>query len=401
MSKVFSYEKIIGCDLVVDAIYEGSKDGQLHGEPISKLLPGSGNMGGFRISGVGANKNWVILFTTGEDPDWPDSLDNQTGTYVYFGDNKKPGHDLHDTKAGGNKLIRDIFSKVHMTAGMLSGVPPFFIFAKSPTEHSARAVKFLGLAVPGAPGLSSTEDIVAIWKSTSGQRFQNYRAVFTVLDVASISREWISDLAAGNQTSSNAPKAWLDWVKTRKYVPLIAKPTTEIREVSQQIPDTEFKRQVLVNIWSHFKDAPVRFEAFAAKIYQMSDRRVIIDEITRGSVDGGRDAIGRYQLGLVSDPVFAEFSLEAKCYQPALSDSQPNTVGVKEVSRLISRIRHRQFGVLVTTSVISRQAYKEVREDNHPIIFICGKDIVEILIANGYNGIEKIAALLSTEFPMN
>jgi hypothetical protein len=74
---------------------------------------------------------------------------------------------------------------------------------------------------------------------------------------------------------------------------------------------------------------------------------------------------------------------------------------VKEVSRLISRIRHRQFGVLVTTSVIGRQAYKEFREDNHPIIFICGKDIVEILIANGYNGMEKIAELLSAEFPID
>jgi hypothetical protein len=71
---------------------------------------------------------------------------------------------------------------------------------------------------------------------------------------------------------------------------------------------------------------------------------------------------------------------------------------VKEVSRLISRIRHRQFGVLVTTSVIARQAYEEVREDRHPIIFISGRDISEILIKHGYNTEEKVATLLNNGF---
>ena len=45
---------------------------------------------------------------------------------------------------------------------------------------------------------------------------------------------------------------------------------------------------------------------------------------------------------------------------PGLERRGSNTVGVREVSRLISRIRHRQFGVLVTTSVVGRQAYEEV-----------------------------------------
>jgi hypothetical protein len=71
---------------------------------------------------------------------------------------------------------------------------------------------------------------------------------------------------------------------------------------------------------------------------------------------------------------------------------------VKEVSRLISRIRHRQFGVLVTTSLVARQAYEEVREDRHPILFISGRDIAEILIANGFNTVGRVAALLASQF---
>lgn len=57
----------------------------------------------------------------------------------------------------------------------------------------------------------------------------------------------------------------------------------------------------------------------------MHDARVIIDTITRGSVDGGR-AIGRYLLGLSDDPVYAEFSLEAKCYQPGFDGSYAMTL---------------------------------------------------------------------------
>jgi hypothetical protein len=61
---------------------------------------------------------------------------------------------------------------------------------------------------------------------------------------------------------------------------------------------------------------------------------------------------------------------------------------------LISRIRHRQFGVLVTTSVIARQAYTEVRDDRHPIVLISGRDIAEVLIQAGYGSVERVGELL-------
>ena len=48
-------------------------------------------------------------------------------------------------------------------------------------------------------------------------------------------------------------------------------------------------------------------------------------------------------------------------------------------NRLISRIKNRMLGVLVTTSYVSDNAYKEVRLDNHPVVFITGIDIVNIL----------------------
>lgn len=396
--KIITYAELSASHLFVDCMYESSADGQLSGEPISKLLPGSGNQGGFRVSGRGERKNWVVLFTTGEDPDWPDTLDLNTGKFIYFGDNKIPGHELHETRAGGNKVLRNAFARLHDEVAPRIDVSPFFIFRKHQTKKGARSVQFKGLAVPGFPGLSATEDLVAVWKSTEGQRFQNYRAVFTILDAPVVSRAWIADLAAGNPNTINAPKAWLEWVATGKYRSLVAENTTVIRSVEQQTPDTPLKASILECVWSYFKNSPIAFEAFAARIYQMTDARVIIDEITRGTIDGGRDAIGRYLLGLPDDPIYADFSLEAKCYRPPINGVAPNTVGVKEVSRLISRIRHRQFGVLVTTSLIARQAYEEVREDRHPILFISGREIAEILIANGFNTIARVEALLASEF---
>jgi len=396
--KVIPFDDLGLSDLIVDAIYEGGNAESSLGDPISKILPGVGNMGGFRASGRGDVKKFVVLFTSGEDRDWPDSLDINTGKFIYFGDNKKPGHDLHDTKPRGNIILKNVFCWLHATPTERKNISPFFIFKKNPIATSARSVQFLGLAVPGFHGFTATEDLVAIWKATNGQRFQNYRAVFTILDEAIISRAWLNDLLQGNLETKNAPVNWLKWRNKGSYKPLMAEATTTIRSLDNQKPKSLSQEKILEQIFNHFKDNPVAFESFAAKIYSLLDSRVIIDEITRKTMDGGRDAIGRYLMGLEDDPVYVEFALEAKCYKPGLNGDKPNTVGVKEVSRLISRLRHRQFGVLVTTSAIAQQAYQEVREDKHPVIFISGKDIVEILIKKGYD--EKSISVFLEEFPL-
>jgi hypothetical protein len=47
---------------------------------------------------------WYAL----NDPDWPDTVDRESGTFVYFGDNKRPGRALHETLRFGNELLRRI-----------------------------------------------------------------------------------------------------------------------------------------------------------------------------------------------------------------------------------------------------------------------------------------------------
>jgi len=177
---------------------------------------------------------------------------------------------------------------------------------------------------------------VGVWKSTEGQRFQNYKALFTVLRIGKIARAWLDDLFAGNPITNNCPSEWRLWVNTGQYTPLEAQPNINIRTVDDQLPQTFIEKEIVSCIYEHFKSNPFNFENFAAAISGMMDSNVVVDQITRHSVDGGRDAIGRYRLGPTTDPVYADFAMEAKCYCPGLKDSSLNTVGVRETSRLIS-----------------------------------------------------------------
>jgi hypothetical protein len=223
-------------------------------------------------------------------------LDLSTGQFTYFGDNRTPGHQLHETPRRGNEILRRAFEFLHASPPMRAGVPPFFIFKWYPTPASSRSVQFKGLAVPGFTSLPSTVDLVAVWKTTKGQRFQNYRAIFTVLDAPVIARSWLQQLSAGVDATalSSAPTAWRDWVQSGRAKALASENTTITRSIEEQRPDTPTKKSILRAVFEYFEQAPIAFEAFAARVFQMHDPRVIIDTITRASVDGGRDAIGRY-----------------------------------------------------------------------------------------------------------
>ena len=64
MPQVIEFESLASADLIVDAIYE--RKSQLASDPISRLLPGRGNMGGCRLPGKGQGKQFVAFLTTGQ-----------------------------------------------------------------------------------------------------------------------------------------------------------------------------------------------------------------------------------------------------------------------------------------------------------------------------------------------
>lgn len=66
-----------------------------------------------------------------EEFEWPDYLDEETGIFRYYGDNREPGRELTDTKKTGN----------------------------------GRDIQFLWLAAPGNPKISPDKDLVAFWRT--------------------------------------------------------------------------------------------------------------------------------------------------------------------------------------------------------------------------------------------
>jgi len=387
------FEKLTKADFYVDAVYKGDTINNLQSEVLSKLMV-VGNAGGFRkrmIKASGKNTNneaYVCVYTTGEELEWRDEIDRTLGRFTYWGDNRSAGNPIEQTKVGGNIFLKKIFEM--LSKKEREKIAPIFVFQK----YVGRDVQFLGLAVPGDGRINPQEALVSIWAQNNQGRYQNYKALFTILDIPVIKRQWLQDLIAGDGISSEyAPPAWLKWIKQGAYIPLITeKNPTKIRTKNEQLPElnsTEY--QMLRKIIEYF-DNPYKFEGCASKVVQLMDSKIVNIETTRSYKDGGRDAIGKYRVGPTSNGIELDFALEAKKYNFG------NKVGVKETSRLISRIKHREFGIIVTTSYVADQAYKEIIEDAHPIIIISGRDIIDILVKSGINTIELLTNWLEANF---
>lgn len=378
------FDQLEGTDLHVDTTYEGGRSGNAGDDPLPRLL-GVSNQGGFRILGSREEPRLVVITTSMSDPEWPDNLDPESGTFTYYGDNKKPGRELHDTPRYGNLLLRNIFEALH--TGQRDQVPPVLVFANA---GHYRDMTFKGLAVPGVAGLSPLDDLVAVWKVTAGKRFQNYQAKFTILDIPGLSRRWLKTLQADGDWLTGAPERWVQWRTTGRGRALKAARSLEIRTGNEQLP-SGVDNALLKIVFERFSATPHDFEACAAEIIRLLlGESVVRVDVTRRVRDGGRDAVGQYLIGRGMSSVAVEFSMEAKCYSPS------NSVGVRELSRLISRLRHRQFGILVTTSWVNAQAYKEIKEDGHPIIIISGGDIVRILRDKGISSRQALTSWLNS-----
>jgi hypothetical protein len=374
--------------LLIDAIYKANPNAKnLGGEVLSKLFQ-VGNQGGFRFKGKATRPLFVVLFTSGEDIYWRDDLNSELGIFLYYGDQKTPGKELTDTKFKGNLILQEIFEwACSEDFSIRKQIPPVFVFKK---VHG-RDIQFLGLAVPGIAGKPKKDWLTAVWGATSdGKRFLNYKSYFTILDThkgckaeknqQGINLGWLTDIENNDSVESKyAPISWQNYIKNNNYHSLIAIRETTVKTKEEQLPATSdmVKCKMLEVIKDYFikKDGGYSFEKFACDIIKQIDKNVLSVIGTRPFRDGGIDAEGKYQVfssGIQS--VIVDFYVQAKCYSPF-----KNSVGVADTSRLISRIKNRQFGVLITTSYVNNQAYKEIVEDGHPIVLVTGKNIIDVL----------------------
>lgn len=179
------------------------------------MIPGCENVDGFRkrLRKDGSGKYvYVVLYTSMEEVEWPDYLDEETGIFRYYGDNRKPGRKLTETKKKGNKILEMVFSLLNEGVN-LEDMPPFILFKKA---DRGRDVQFLVLAAPGNPKISPDRDLIAFWRTVKEKRFQNYEAYFTVLATGEkpIHRKWIEARIYNYANSLKyAPEVWKRFIK--------------------------------------------------------------------------------------------------------------------------------------------------------------------------------------------
>jgi hypothetical protein len=178
MDHVFDFNNLRNADLIKGALYKGGEANNLSSEPISKMLP-VGNQSGIRFKGRVEKPEIVVLYFTFKDIDWPDSLVGNC--LVYFGDNKSPGKEIHELP--GNKILRSIFNNFYLSNSVY--FPPIYLFSKGKRGFDRI---FEGVLRPGHDGFDESEDLVAFWKTKGVNRFQNYRAIFSLLPIEIVRR---------------------------------------------------------------------------------------------------------------------------------------------------------------------------------------------------------------------
>jgi hypothetical protein len=316
---------------------------------------------------------FCLLITTLREPEWPDALERDSGVFTYYGDNREPGTAIADTHIGGNRLLELVFERLH--DGYRHSIPPFLCFQKYVSADGGTYMRFLGLAVPGAQGMSSLDDLVAVWRRKGDERFLNYKATFTILDAAEVSHTWLDSIVSGEEAfaATDCPPTYLRWVQAGRYVPLITEPKSTPRTKDDQQPRTAPEELVLEKVKTL---TPRQFEHAAADLLGMMDSRFIDIRVTREVRDGGRDVIAKYIVGHGDHGIPLDVSVEVKLWDRA------GAVGVKPMMRLISRLKYRDFGVFITTTFFDKTVQDELIEDGHPVILVSGGDVARILIEN-------------------
>jgi hypothetical protein len=178
----------------------------------------------------------------------------------------------------------------------------------------------------------------------------------------------------------------MDWIERGSIKPLQVRPLIEPRTREQQLPKPGATQEWNMLKALHTSIGNRAFEFVAVAIFKLAEPNISA-EVTRATVDGGRDAIGQLSLGgIIGGAHQVEFALEAKHFNP----TSKSGVTVEHTKRLISRLRHRQFGVLVTTGFVSKQAYTEIIADQHPIVVISGGDIIRLFRSKGITTHEAV-----------
>ena len=311
-----------------------------------------------------------MLYTSGAEPDWPDALDPYTGAFTYFGDNRSPGRELHDTPRKGNLLLSRVFERAHAGRAGRGQVPPFLLFDKPGT---GRDVRFRGLLAPARTGSAAKKTSSRSGAPQEGSGSRTTAPGSPSWTSRRVTRPGSPSYSPATRSARPARPPWRTWVDSGTYTPLLAPPTVIIRSREQQQPARRGQAPAGPGLPA-LQGPAARLRA----VRRRPDAHAASPTST-GSTSPGPGATAAATPSATTSSAHAPTPSRSSSRWKPSATHPANGVGVRETSRLISRLRHRQFGVLVTTSHLDTQAYQEIREDGHPVVVLAGRDIADIL----------------------
>ena len=212
MKKIIEASDYGSADLIPGAIYVASTSSIGKGnEVVSRLLPGISNSGGFRKRAGEGDPQIVVLYSTGAEGEWPDSWDEDSNHFTYYGDNRKPGNEIHSTPRGGNRLLRKWFDA--LASGARDTVPLILGFRKALAAGGGDA-QFIGVLVPVEQSESQRGGLVVERRQHLEGDFENYKAQFTVLSTGPVDGDFVRGSIARrsvNWSDSRVPHSLRDW----------------------------------------------------------------------------------------------------------------------------------------------------------------------------------------------
>ena len=139
----------------------------------------------------------LVLTSSMNDPDWPDALDRETGVFTYYGDNKKPGRELHDTGRDGNLILQKIFAatrsgqKARCEALQYSSLPEphsLYVHSRLSIESSKRAIMADQIVITEKS--SQAKDVRAAVGSRYGEILPAEGHLFDLLEPEDVVPAW-------------------------------------------------------------------------------------------------------------------------------------------------------------------------------------------------------------------
>lgn len=318
------------------------------------------------------------------DTPWQNFFDLDRGYARYFGDNKAKGPAKPAECASGNKVLLSQFDLYQSNCPHTRALAaPLVFFQSVPFGRSPKgAVQFLGF------GLIQRIERVSQGDTLEGTSFSNYAFELVLFDMHresdTLDWRWITDrrcsLKSADETLKEAPHSWKLWVregassleKVRRRVSrfTIARPDAQ-RNMSKKESDA------LTSVMEFYSGKKLRFEALAshltAKYMYEHGTKYVEGWITKASSDGGKDFVGRIDVGEGFEAAKLVVIGQAKCEQ-ANSGTHGN-----HIARTVARLKRGWVGVYVTTSFFSVRVQEEILEDQYPLVLINGKCIAGLL----------------------